>query len=83
VHQVVDAELLQLQHHRAQVRPQDLGVCVVLWVTERESRTESVGVTEEPLEKERKGSPFTQASLRTKMATTLFISHNVARNYYY
>ena len=30
VHEVVDAQLLQLQHHRAQVRPQDLGICVVL-----------------------------------------------------
>ena len=30
VHQVVDAQLLQLQHHRAQVGAQDLRVCVFL-----------------------------------------------------
>ena len=30
VDEVVDAELLQLQHHRPEVRPQDLGVSVVL-----------------------------------------------------
>ena len=30
VHQVINTQLLQLQHHRAQVRPQDLWICVVL-----------------------------------------------------
>ena len=30
VDEVVDAELLQLQHHRTEIRPQDLGVSVVL-----------------------------------------------------
>ena len=30
VHQIVDAQLLQLQHDRPQVGAKDLGVCVVL-----------------------------------------------------
>lgn len=30
VHQVIDTQFLQLQHHRAQIRPQNLWICVVL-----------------------------------------------------
>ncbi len=30
VHKIVDLELLELQHHRAKIRAEDFGVCVVL-----------------------------------------------------
>ena len=38
MHQVIDAQLLQLQHDRAQVGPQDLRVRVVLSDTGRQGK---------------------------------------------
>lgn len=38
VHQVIDAQFLQLQHHGAQVGPQDFWIRVVLWGTAQNER---------------------------------------------